>query len=68
MNDLLLHTVRKILASPVVDHIEPPDLDLDPHQLVEMPTETIQIRTETSDEAIVVQLLATTASGHFPLV
>ena len=68
MSDRLLHMGRRILALLGDGHIEPLDLDLDPHQLVEMPTETIQIRTETSDEAIVVQLLATTASGHFPLV
>ena len=47
--------------------MEPLDLGPGPHQLVEMPTETIQIHIETSEEAIEVQLHATIASGPFLL-
>jgi hypothetical protein len=67
MSDLLLHTVHRILAWPAVDHIKTLDLDPDHRQHVEMPTETIRIRIEMSDEAIEDQLRATTASGPFLL-
>jgi hypothetical protein len=47
----------------VIDHIEPLDLVLGPHQLVEMPTATTLIPTEMNDEVTEVQLHATTVSG-----
>jgi hypothetical protein len=67
MNDLFPHTVSQILAWLVVDHTEHPDLGPALLQLVEMPTATILIHIEMSDEGIEVQFHATTASGLFLL-
>ena len=65
MNDRLHLMEPQILAWLVVDRIDHPDLGPALHRLVEMPTATIQIRTETSDEGIEVQFHATTASAPF---